>query len=97
MLVAQSAMANLLSPPIRPLGLIESPRELTAYGFESDGRTVIVAWAQEGAVESNVSLAGELWQAVDLQGNELKVDGISLTERPVYFVAEGNMPEELPW
>ena len=56
MLVAQSAMANLLSPPIRSLGLIESPKALTAYGFESDGRTVIVAWAQEGAGRREISL-----------------------------------------
>ena len=97
MLVTQSAMANLLSPPIRSLGLIESLEELKAYGFESDGRTVIIAWAQEGAGGIEISPADTPWQVVDLQGNELEVDGISLTERPVYFVAEGTMPKELPW
>jgi len=97
MLVAQSAMANLLSPPIRPLGLIKSPKELKAYGFESDGRTVIVAWAKEGAGKREVFLDGKPWQVVDLQGNELDVDRISLTGRPVYFVAEGTMPKELLW
>lgn len=97
MLVAQSAMANLLSPPIKSLGLIESPEELKAYGFESDGRIVIVTWAQEGAGKREISLAGKLWKVIDLQGNELEVDRISLTGRPVYFVAEGTMPKELPW
>jgi hypothetical protein len=97
MLVTQSAMANLLSPPIKSLGLIENPQELKAYGFESDGRTVIVAWVKEGAGRREISLAGKPWQAIDLQGNELRVDTISLTERPVYFVAEGTMPEEFPW
>lgn len=97
MLVAQSAMANLLSPPIKSLGLIESPGEFKAYGFESNGRIVIVTWKQEGAEEKELSLAGKPWRVIDLQGNELEVDTISVTERPVYFVAEGTMPEELPW
>jgi hypothetical protein len=97
MLVAQSAMANLLSPPIRSLGPIESPKELKAYGFESDGRTVIIAWAREGAGRREISLAGKPWQVVELQGNTLEVDRFSMTERPVYFVVEGTMPEELPW
>jgi len=97
MLVTQSAMANLLSPPIRTLGPLESPDKLKGYGFESNGRTVIVAWAQEGAGGIEISLLGTPWQVVDLQGNELEVDGISLTQRPVYFVANGTMPTELPW
>jgi hypothetical protein len=97
MLVAQSAMANLLSPPIKSLGPIESPKELKAYGFESNGRTVIVTWAQEGSEEREISLTGKPWKVIDLQGNELEVDKISLTGRPVYFVAEGTMPNELPW
>jgi len=97
MLVAQSVMANLLSPPTRSLGLIKSPKELKAYGFESDGRTVIIAWAREGAGRREISLAGKPWQAVELQGNTLEVGRFSMTERPVYFVVEGTMPEELPW
>ena len=97
MLVTQSAMANLLSPPIKSLGSIESPKELKAYGFESDGRIVIVTWKQEGAENIEISLAGKPWKVVDLQGNELEVYRISLTGRPVYFVAEGTVPEEFPW
>jgi len=90
-------MANLLSPPLKSLGPIESPKEMKAYGFESDGRTVIVAWAQEGAEKREISLASKSWKAIDLQGNELEADRISLTGRPVYFVAEGTMLKELPW
>ncbi|UCH70815.1 MAG: hypothetical protein JSV29_02205, partial [Candidatus Bathyarchaeota archaeon] len=97
MLVVQSAMANLLSPPTRSLGLIKSPKELKAYGFESDGRTVIIAWSREGAGRREIFLAGKPWQAVELQGNTLEVGRFSMTERPVYFVVEGTMPEELPW
>jgi hypothetical protein len=97
MLVTQSAMANLLSPPIKSLGPIENPKGLKAYGFECDGRTVIVAWVQEGAGKKDISLTDKLWKAIDLQGNELEADKISLAGRPVYFVAEGTMPKELPW
>jgi hypothetical protein len=97
MLITQSAMANLLSPPIKSLGPIESPKGLKAYGFECDGRTVIVAWMQEGAGKKDISLTDKPWKAIDLQGNELEVDKISLTGRPVYFVAEGTLSKELPW
>jgi len=97
MLVTQSAMANLLSPPIKSLGPIENTKDLKAYGFESNGRTIIVAWTQEGVGEKEISLIDKPWKAIDLQGNELEVDRISLTGRPVYFVTEGTMPKELPW
>jgi hypothetical protein len=97
MLVTQSAMANLLSPPITSLGPVRSPKELKAYGFESDGQTVIVAWTQEGAGRREISLTGKPWRAVDLQGNELELDRILLADRPVYFTVKGTMPEELPW
>jgi hypothetical protein len=97
MLVTQAAMANLLSPPTKSLGPIKSPNGLKAYGFESDGGTVIVAWTQEGSENIEVSLAGKPWRVVDLQGNELELDTISLTSRPVYFVAKGAMPKVLPW
>jgi hypothetical protein len=97
MLVAQSAMANLLSPPIKSHGFIKNPEGLKAYGFESNGSTIIVTWTQEGAGEKEISLIGKPWKAIDLQGNELEVDRILLTGRPVYFVAEGTMPKEFPW
>jgi len=97
MLVTQSAMAGLLSPPVRSLGRLKSPEAVKAYGFETDGRTVIVAWAQEGAKPAELSLAGKPWRVVDLQGSELKVDSIALTERPVYFVAKGTALKQFPW
>ena len=97
MLVAQSAMANLLSLPIRPLGALDSPEGMSAYGFESNGRTIIVAWMEEGVVIREIDLADKAWRVVDLQGNELQTNTILLTERPVYFIAEGTMQTELPW
>ena len=97
MLVTQVAMANLLAPPVRSLGRLEAPKMVRAYGFEADGQTVIVAWAEEYAEPVEISLAGKPWRTVDLQGNDLKTDSVTLTERPVYFVAEGTGLKELPW
>ena len=97
MLVTQVAMANLLSAPVTSLGSLEAPKAVKAYGFETDGRTVIVAWAEEYAEPEEISLTGKPWRAVDLPGNELKVDSVILTERPVYFVAKGTRLKELPW
>jgi hypothetical protein len=97
MLVTQSALADLLAPPIRPLGRLESPQDMAACGFESQGRTIIVAWAVEEAKPATVSLTGKGWKAVDLQGNQLNTESIIVTERPVYFATEKIKPEKLPW
>jgi hypothetical protein len=97
MLVTQSALANLFAPPVRPLGRLASPQDTAAYGFESQGRTILVAWAAEEAKPATISLAGKGWRAVDLQGNRLNVESVTLTERPVYFVTEALKPKMLPW
>ena len=105
MLVTQVAMANLLSPPIKRLGPLSGPENVKVYGFQSQGRTVIIAWMEEGAQPRPVHLpnrdgqaiAGKPWRAVDLQGNELARDSVVLTERPIYFVAEGTPLAEFPW
>jgi hypothetical protein len=97
MTVTQSAMANLLVPPIRSLGPLKGPEMTKAYGFETDGQTVIVAWAKEDTATREISLAGKAWRVVDLQGNELKADSVLLTERPVYFVSKGTKLRDLPW
>jgi hypothetical protein len=108
MLVTQVAMANLLSARVTSLGSVEASEGVKAYGFETDGQTVIVAWleedlpaaqgtAQAGAEQREISLTGKSWRAVDLQGNDLKSDSVTLTERPVYFVAKGTGLKELPW
>ncbi|MCJ7674050.1 MAG: endo-1,4-beta-xylanase, partial [Sedimentisphaerales bacterium] len=97
MLVTQAAMANLLSPKVRSLGSLPGPEKVKVYGFTAGGRTVIIAWAEEGAQPRPIYLSGKPWRAVDLQGNELKVDSVVLTGRPIYFVAEGTSLQELPW
>jgi len=97
MLVTQSAMANLLSPPIRSFGPAEGPGDIKSYRFETNGRTVIVAWLKEGLKPQRISLASEQWRAVDLQGNEIKAESVDLTERPVYFIAQGTTGGKLPW
>jgi len=103
MLAAQSAMANLLLPPVRSLGPLQSPEKVKAYGFETDGRTVIIAWMKEGAEPRTISLSGKPWRAMDLQGDELKVDNVLLSERPIYFVAQSQGDafrrklKEFPW
>jgi hypothetical protein len=105
MLVTQAAMASLLSPKVRSLGSLPGPEKVKVYGFtaarlsspKSGGRTVIITWAEEGAQPRPIYLSGKPWRAVDLQGNELKVDSVVLTGRPIYFVAEGTSLQELPW
>jgi len=97
MVVTQAAMANLLVPPLRTLGPLDAPDHVKAYGFESPGRTVIVAWAAEGAEPVTVSLTKEGWRAVDLQGNELDVTRLAITPRPVYLVSKKPAPGTLPW
>jgi hypothetical protein len=79
MLVAQSALANLLAPPVQSLGRLKAPEGLAAYGFESQGRTIIVAWAAEAGANNHSPLqAGKDWKAVDLQApveNRRRRDG----------------------
>lgn len=96
MLVTQAAMANLLSPPLRTLGPMKSSETTKAYGFESNGRTVIVAWQKEGTTEQ-ISLSSKASRAVDLLGNKINADSVTLTERPIYFVTEGTNRTQLPW
>jgi len=102
MLVTQSAMANLLLPPIRSLGRLKSPETIKAYGFETPAAScearagVIVAWMEEGVEPKQIRLAGKPWQLVDLQGNKLEVDTVTMTERPVYFIVKGTPPKEFP-
>lgn len=97
MLSTQAAMANLLLPPVRSLGRLKSSRNVQAYGFETRGQTVIVAWAAEGTAPNRIPLTGKAWQVVDIQGNELKQDIVTPTNRPIYLVAKGTSLKELPW
>jgi hypothetical protein len=97
MLVTQAAMANLLVPPIRSFGLSEGPDDIKSYRFETHGRTVIVAWLKEGSKPGRISLTSNQWRAVDLLGNEIKAEAVNLTERPVYFIAQGTTGRKPPW
>lgn len=97
MLVAQSAMANLLSPPIKSLGRVAAAPEVYAFGFLSSGRRVIVAWLKEGSPPRKTPLAQKPFTAFDIQGNELKADAATLSERPVYFISKETSGDELPW
>ncbi|MBN2129526.1 MAG: carbohydrate binding domain-containing protein [Sedimentisphaerales bacterium] len=97
MLATQAAMANLLVPPVRSLELPVAPDHLKAYGFESYRRTVIVAWAAEGAGPVTVSWTKGTWKAVDLLGNELDVTHLAITQRPVYLVSQKSKPGMVPW
>ena len=97
MVVTQAAMANLLVPPLRSLELPAAPDHLKAYGFESCRRTVIVAWAAEGAGPVTVSWTKGTWKAADLLGNELDVTRLAITQRPVYLVSQKTRPERFPW
>jgi len=97
MLVTQVAMANLLRPPVRSLGRMESPENIKAYGFETQDRMVMVAWLKEGLEPTKVSLAGKKWRAIDLQGNELDAETVILTERPMYFIGHSSAGEKSLW
>ena len=97
MLVTQVAMANLLPPPVRSLGPLDCPEHVNAYPFKTHRRTVIVAWLKEGSLPRRVSLAGKQWVAVDLQGNEVAGETITLTERPMYFIGPGQIDTNSLW
>jgi Glycosyl hydrolase family 10 len=97
MAVTQSAMANLLAPPIKSLGSLKAPETIKAYGFKTVGRTVVVAWTKDDTATRQIALAGKPWRVFDLQGNELKADHVVLTNRPVYFVTQGTTFKQLPW
>lgn len=86
MLITQSAMSNIIKPPISPLGRLDSPDNVNAYGLISDDHTVVIAWTEEGT-SLDISLSGQ-WQAIDIQGNEIKTERLTLTERPIYFVSK---------
>lgn len=97
MTVTQSAMVDLLTPPVKSLGPLQCPETIKAYGFETAGRTVVVAWAKEDTETVQILLTGKPWRAVDLQGNELEAGNIVLTDRPVYFVSQRTTFKQLPW
>jgi hypothetical protein len=96
MLVTQAAMANLLGAETKPLGRVEAPEGVRAYRFLTEGGTVIVAWTEEDAGLVRIA-PSKPWRAVDIQGNELEADEVTLRGRPVYFVAKGTHLKELPW
>jgi len=64
-------------------------------GFETDGWTVIVAWAQEGAKPQEISLAGKPWRVVDLQGNEFLDFRFSIFN--FQFPISNRQSAEFPW
>lgn len=86
MLITQSAMSNIIRPPISSLGRLDSPDKVNAYGLICDGQTVVIAWADVGA-KIDISIS-EKWQAIDIQGNKIESDKLTLTERPVYFISK---------
>ena len=88
MLVTQAAMANLFLDSASPLGRLEAPEMVRAYGFDINGRRIIVAWVEEDSEPVEISLTGKHWRAIDVQGNELRDYSVKLTERPVYLVAK---------
>ena len=96
MLATQAAMANLLGSEARPLGRVEAPEGVRAYGFFTEKGTLIVAWREEDAAPVEITLS-EPWKAVDIQGNQLEVNRVKLTERPLYLVARGKYLERAPW
>ncbi len=87
MLITQSAMSNIIRPPISSLGRLDSPDKVNAYGLICDGQTVVIAWADEG-IKTDISLS-KGWQAIDIQGNKIESNKLTLTERPVYFISDG--------
>jgi hypothetical protein len=97
MVSAQVAMAHLLPPTAVSRGRLEAPAGIQAYRFETEDRTVIVAWAEADSPPQEISLAGTPWRAVDLQGNEWESDRVTLTERPIYLVAPGTGRVPDPW
>ncbi len=86
MLVTQSAMSNILSGDLKPMGKIKAPEKVKAFGFESDGKMIVVAWMEEGANSAKISLEGKSCSIIDIQGNKIEKDEVILTERPIYLI-----------
>ncbi|MGQ9610457.1 MAG: carbohydrate binding domain-containing protein [bacterium] len=86
MLVTQSAMSNIFADNFKPIGKVKAPEKVKAYGFESNGKTIVIAWMEEGAKPTKIFLEGKSCNIIDLQGNVIKSNEIILTERPIYLV-----------
>ena len=95
-LVTQAAMANLLVPPIKTLGRLPSPDHVSAYGFQTSGRVVIVAWSDEHTQRADVP-SSKGWWVYDLQGNELDTVSFRITTRPACPVLRATTLTDLPW
>ncbi len=86
MLVTQSAMSNIFADNFKPIGKIKAPEKVKAYGYQSNGKTIVIAWMEDATKATKILLEDKPCNVIDLQGNEIKNNEIILTERPIYFI-----------
>ncbi len=82
MLLAQSALANLLGPDTRPLGRLETPEGVYAFVFATAEYTVLAAWALDG--QYSLEQVPGFTPLLDVIGN---VRGTrALAEEPLFLI-----------
>lgn len=93
-LLEQISDTQLLDLPITPE--IQN-KEFRRTGGEFLHLLKACARTAKGKQPMEIYLAGRPWTVVDLQGNVLEDETLSLTERPVYFIKQGLDNREYPW
>jgi hypothetical protein len=82
---AIAALTNLIGADFEFVRKWGEPAWLTAFEFRSRGRTVVIAWTREEELQALPLPAG--WMALDMMGNAMPGDTVSVTDVPVYLVS----------
>jgi hypothetical protein len=83
---AIAALTNLIAADYEFVRKWEEPAWLTAFEFRSRGRTVVIAWAREDEPQTLPLPPG--YVALDMMGNAMPGNAVSVTDVPVYLVSQ---------
>ena len=79
---ALATFNEFIGPGFQTRGRAPAADDVYAYQFDTDGRTVVIAWCPMRQVE--VSAGGD-WQAFDILGNPV-AGTVTLSDEPVYLI-----------